>query len=67
MAGCILSWSLFVHIYVSLCGCSGLWPDWLHVFDLALLPDAIASGLLELTDTRMPFPDPSRDERLQRA
>lgn len=44
---------------------SGIYPDLLHILDLAIYTDAIASAFLEWTDfSGSPFPGRSRDERL---
>lgn len=43
----------------------GIFPDILHILDLALYVDCIASAFLDWTDTSgAPFSGRSRDERL---
>jgi len=44
--------------------CWRLWLDWMHIFDLALTPDAIASALMSFTDDKSLFRGPRRDDRL---
>ena len=42
----------------------GIYPDLLHILDLALLVDMYASSYIVWTDTSVIFPGRSRDERL---
>ncbi|CAE7210730.1 unnamed protein product, partial [Symbiodinium necroappetens] len=41
--------------------------DWLHVMDLAVVPDACGSALLELSENSVVWPGSTQDERLQHA
>lgn len=46
------------------CSIPGIYPDLLHICDLALYTDAVASAFLEWSDPGGPFEGRSRDERL---
>lgn len=45
-------------------GTKGIYPDLLHILDLALYVDAFASAYLHWTDSQDIFEGRSRDERL---
>lgn len=56
----------YIDVFHQLCSnMLGIYPDILHVLDLAIYCDLIASSFLEWTDrVRQPFDGRSRDERL---